>query len=153
MANTMLSRTSRVLTAGLLYKSPSAWLKAPSFSPLLCGPQWLFSACSIFATSSHSSASWVEQWRTHGRKYWEINAKTTQLLGNQLWVEAQSPLWDAEDSVYFLPISWAPKWSFTHTCAFHSLQRDQRPSAQVASNKGQVTGQGWATSKSPGKRA
>ena len=144
MANTMLSRTSRVLTAGLLYKSPSAWLKAPSFSPLPCGPQWLLSAYSIFATSSHSSASWVEQWRTHGRKYWEINAKTTQLLGNQLWVEAQSPLWDAEDSVYFLPISWAPK--------SHSLHLDQRPSAKVASNKGQVTGQGWATSKGPGKR-
>ena len=46
-------------------RSPSAWLKAPSSSPLLCGPQWLLSAHSIFATSSHSSASWVEQSEGH----------------------------------------------------------------------------------------
>ena len=98
-------------TAGLLGRSPSAWFKAPSSSPLTCGPQWLFSAHSIFANRSHSSASWVEQSEGHmEEKVGEINAKTTQLLGNQPWVEAQSPLWDAEDSVYFLSISWAPKW-------------------------------------------
>ena len=52
-------------TAGLLCRSPSTWLKAPSSFPLLCGPQWLLSAHSIFATSSHSSASWVEQSKGH----------------------------------------------------------------------------------------
>ena len=40
---------------------------------------------------------------------------------------------------------------YTHM-GFNSLHLDQRPSAKVASNKGQVTRQGWATSKSPGKR-
>ena len=44
------------------------------------------------------------------------------------------------------------KVKVTHTCASHSLQLDQRPSEKVASDKGQVTRQGWATSKSPGKR-
>ena len=33
MANAMLSGTSRAHTAGLLGRSPSAWLKAPSSSP------------------------------------------------------------------------------------------------------------------------
>ena len=65
MANAMLSGTSRAHTAGLLGRSPSAWLKAPSFFPLLCGPQWLLSAHSVFATNSHSSASWVEQSEGH----------------------------------------------------------------------------------------
>ena len=57
----MLSGTSRVHTAGLLCRSPSALLSAPSSSPLLCGLRCLLSAHSIFATSSHSSASWLEQ--------------------------------------------------------------------------------------------
>jgi len=61
----MLSGTSRAHTAGLLGRSPSAWLKAPSSSPLLCGPQWLLSAHSIFATNNHSPDSWVEQSEGH----------------------------------------------------------------------------------------
>ena len=82
MANATLSGTSRVHTAGLLCRSLSAWLNAPSSSPLLRDPWWLLWAHSISATSSHSSASRVKQkWGTHGRKGWEINAKTTQLLG------------------------------------------------------------------------
>ena len=115
MAHGVLSRISR---AGLLCRSPSTWLSDFSYSPLLCGAQWLLWAHSISATSSHSSACRVEQkWGTHGRKGWEINAKTTQLLGNQPWVQVQSPLWDTEGSLYFLPISWAPKRRFTHTWA------------------------------------
>ena len=152
MANAMLLGTSRAHTARLLGKSPSAWLKAPSSSPavwssvVVLSPQYLCHQQPLL-----SLLGWAK-WGKHGRKGWEINAKTTQLLGNQLWVEAQSPLWDSEDSVYFLSISWAPKWGFTHTCASHSLHLGQRPSAKVASDKGQVMGQGWATSKGPQKR-
>ena len=46
----------------------------------------------ISATSSHSSASWVEQKRgIQGRKGWEINAKTTQLSGSESRHKAPSP--------------------------------------------------------------
>ena len=85
MANTMLSRSSRVHTAGLLYRSPSASLSALSSSPLLCGLQWLISAHSNIATKastlplSHFSASCIEPpaffQGTLGRKGWEIKAK------------------------------------------------------------------------------
>ena len=82
MANAMLSISSRVHTAGLLCRSPSAWLSGPSSSPLLCGLQWLLSAHSNFATKAstlplcHFSASCIEQTQgTLGRKGWEIKAK------------------------------------------------------------------------------
>ena len=84
MANAMLSGTSRAHTARLLGRSPSACLKAPSSSPLLCGPQWLFSAHSIFATSSTPQPPGLSKVRDTWKKGLEINAKTTQLLGNQL---------------------------------------------------------------------
>ena len=147
----MLSGTSRAHTAGLLCRSLSSWLNAPSSSPcwwssvVALSPQYLCHQQPLL-----SLLCWAK-WGTHGRKDWEIKAKTTQLLGNQPWVQAQSPLW-TEDPVYFLSISWAPKWRFTHIWASHGLHLDQRPPAKVASDQGQVTGQGWANSKGPGKR-
>ena len=117
MANAMLSGTSRAHTAGLLGRSLSTLLKAPSSSPAVWSsvvalkPQYLCHQQPLLRL-----LDWAK-WGTHGRKGWGINAKTTQLSGNQPWVEAQSPLWDTEDSVYFLPISWAPKGRFTQTCA------------------------------------
>ena len=117
MANAMLSGTSRAHTAGLLGRSLSTLLKAPSSSPAVWSsvvalkPQYLCHQQPLLRL-----LDWAK-WGTHGRKGWGINAKTAQLSGNQPWVEAQSPLWDAEDSVYFLPISWAPKGRFTQTRA------------------------------------
>ena len=89
---------------GSLLLSLAVWSSVVALRPqYLCHQQPLLSLL-----------DWAK-WGTHGRKGWGINAKTTQLSGNQPWVEAQSPLWDTEDSVYFLPISWAPKRRFTHT--------------------------------------
>ena len=145
MAHAMLSGTSRVHMAGLFYRSPSTWLSAPSSSPLLWGPQCLLSAHSISATSSHSSACQVEQkWWTHGRKGWKINAKTTQLLGKQPWVKAQSPLWDAEDSIFYPSVELQSEDLHKH--GLPNLHLDQRPSVKVASDKGQVTRQDQANS-------
>ena len=156
MANAMLSRSSRVHTAGLLCRSSSAWLSAPSSSPLLCGLRWLLSAHSNFATEAStlplfSFLHWADSRDTWKKALGNKGKSPIQLLGNQPWVKAQHPLWDSEDSVYPLPISWAPKWIFTQTCASFSLHLDQRPSAKVALDK-QVTGQGQALSNVPGNR-
>ena len=159
MANAMLLRSSRVHTAGLLCRSPSALLSAPSSSPLLCGLRWLLSAHSNFATKAstltlcHFSASCVEQTQgTLGRKGWEIKAKAQYSSWGTSPESRYKTHCGTQDSVYPLPVSWAPKWIFTQTCASFSLHLDQRPSAKVALDKQQLTEQGRALSNVPGNR-
>ena len=131
----MLSRISR---AGLLCRSPSTWLSDVSYSPLLCGAQWLLWAHSISATSSHSSACRVEQnWGTHGRKGWEINAKTTQLLGNQPWVQVQSPLWTQRVLFTSCPSAELQSEDLHKYVTSYSLYLKQRQPAKVTLDKGQ----------------
>ena len=154
MANTMLSKISR---AGLLCRSLSAWLNAPSSSPLLCGPQWLHSAHSISATSSHSPAYWVEQkWGTHGRKGWEINAKTTQLSGSESRHKDLSP--GTKPTLGHRGFCLLPAHQlssklkiYTNMCFLHSP-----PKAETTSKSGlgqrSVIRQGQAISKVLGKR-
>ena len=81
MANAMLSGTSRAHTARLLGRSPSACLKAPSSSPLLCGPQWLFSAHSIFATSSTPQPPGLSKVRDTWKKVLGNKCKDHSALG------------------------------------------------------------------------
>ena len=157
MATAMLSISSRVHTAGLLCKSLSAWLSSPFSSPLLCGLWWLLSAHSNFATKASTLPLFSLLHWADSRDMWKKGLgnkvkSPIQLLGNQPWVKAQNPLWDSEDAVYLLPVSWAPKWIFTQTCASFSLHLDQRPSAKVALDKQQLTEQGRTLSNVPGNR-
>ena len=143
----MYTRTSTVHTASVLCRSPSALLSAPSCTPLLCSPQLLLLAYSIFATIGHSLLFWVE-WR------WRLENKcknSEQLSGNESSVKAK-PTQDSEDSVYFLSISWSRKWRFRLTCASYNLHLDQRQPEKVELDKGQVMGQNQAISKGPRER-
>ena len=98
------------------------------------------------------SASCIEQTQgTCGRKGWEIKSKAQYSSWGTSPESRHKTHCGTQDSVYLLPISWAPKWIFTQTCASVSLHLDQRPSAKVALDK-QLAEQGQALSNVPGNR-
>ena len=156
MANAMLLGTSRAHTARLLGKSPSAWLKAPSSSPavwssvVVLSPQYLFHQKPLL-----SLLGWAK-WGTHGRKGWEINAKTTQLSGSESRHKALSPGTKPTlgcRGFYLLPAHQLSSniKIYTNMCFLHSP-----PKAETISKSGlgqrSVIRQGQAISKVPRKR-
>ena len=135
------SRSIGVHTAGLLCRSPSAWLSAPSSSPLLYGLLWLLSDHSNFATKAStlplfSLLRWANSRDTWKKGLGNKGKSPVQLLGNQPWVKVQNPLWD---SGFCLPP--ARKLSskvniYTNMCL---LQPPPRPETISKSGLGQTT--------------